>query len=52
VSLLGRSADAAAEAANVTTLANEKEENIITKNKTEINESVITVQINCTSQEP
>jgi hypothetical protein len=51
-SLLGRSAEAAAEAASATTLAIEKEGNIITKNNTEINESVIIVQRNCTSKEP
>jgi hypothetical protein len=51
-SLLGRSADAAAEAASATTLAIEKEGNIITKNNTEINESVMIVQRNCTSKEP
>lgn len=38
-SLLGRTADAAAEAASATTLANEKEENII-RNKNEMKECV------------
>jgi hypothetical protein len=39
LSLLGRTADAAAEAASATTLANEKEENII-RNKNEKKECV------------
>jgi hypothetical protein len=38
-SLLGRTADAAAEAASATTLTNEKEENII-RNKNEMKECV------------
>jgi hypothetical protein len=43
-SLLGRSADAAAEAASATTLANEKEENII-KTKRNKRECVCTMRL-------